>query len=205
MSALNVNTLEGPTGVNQIRMKYPSVLYAPGHIVQVRFNQVFQRVYMNPPTNDGGMRGDNQAGDVFSGGIIIRPMDISIKPSTPRSAIYIEFCMHYEASADTVFTILRDKNLIGAQYQMEDLNAGKWVGAGITRYDNNNDSTPSYICIPWVDYPGTTEWVSYHVAVKSSNSSGQTFILNGTFSNYPNGADAYEIGTSFSIAQEIAR
>jgi hypothetical protein len=205
MSSLHVNTLEGPTGVNEIRMKSPSILYAPGHIVQVRHNTVFTRVYMNPPNNDGGMRGDNQAGDVYDGGLIIRPMDISIRPSSPRSCIYVEFCMFYEAGHDTVFSILRDFSLVGAQYQMTDLNAARWVGAGGARYDNNNDSTPSYICLPWFDFPGTTEQVTYSIAAKSSNSSSQTLILNGTFANYPNGADAHEIGTSFSIAQEIAR
>lgn len=205
MSMLRVNTLEGPAGVNQIYMRTPSVLYAPGHIIQVRYSTVFQRVYMNPPTNDGGMRGDVQAGDIYDGGIIIRPLDISIKPTSPRSAIILEFNIHYEASADTVLSVMRDSNLIGAQYQMEDLNAGKWVGAGITRYDNNNSSTPSYINLPWVDYPGTTEWVTYSVAVKSSNSSGQTFVLNGTMSSYIYGTDAEEMGTSFSIAQEVAR
>lgn len=201
MSRLNVNTLQGPS--NQIRVAYPNCVYAPGHIVQVKWNLSMERIYYAIPNNDGGMRADSFAEGSNQGGTILRPLDITITPRSKRSFINVEFNVFYEADTDQVFTILRDGNLIGSQWG-SGYNQGKWSGAGSSRYDNNNDSTPSYINLPWIDCPGTTNPVTYSFAVKSSNSSAKSFVLNGTYSNYQFGADAYEQGCSFSLAQEIA-
>lgn len=201
MSRLNFNTLQGPGAV--VRVQRPNVIYAPGHVIDVAFNMSFERAYYNIPNNDGGMRGDIFAEGIHQGGTPIRPLDITIKPKSPYSWIFVEFNVFYECANDIVFTILRDGQLVGAQWG-SGYNQGKWTGAGTARYDNNNDSTPSYIHLPWVDQPGTTDPVTYSFAAKSSGGSNHEFILNGTYSNYQYGADAYEQGVSFSIAQEIA-
>jgi hypothetical protein len=203
MSVLKVDTVTGP-----VRVAYPSAVYAPGHIVQVQYNVAMQRYYYTVPNNDGGLRGGNFAEGSNEGGVIVRPLDISIKPRSVDSFIFVEFNVFYECANDIVFSILRDGNTVGAAQPDASVigfyGASKQQGLGVATYDNNNDSTPHYINLPWVDRPGTTEWVTYNFAVKSSNSSQHSFILNATYTNYQNGADNYEQGVSFAIAQEIA-
>lgn len=201
MSRLNVNTLQGPS--NEIRVAYPNCVYAPGHIIQVKWNLSMERFYYAVPNNDGGMRGDSFAEGSNQGGTIIRPLDITITPKSRRSFINVEFNLFYETNNNVVFVVLRDGNLIGSQWG-SGYNQGKWSGAAVSRYDNNDDSTPSYLNLPWIDCPGTTHPVTYSIAVKSSDSAGRSLTLNSTISNYQFGADAYEQGCSFSIAQEIA-
>jgi hypothetical protein len=202
MSGLKFNTLQGLSG-NTVRVASPNVLYAPGHIIQVKWSLSMQRVYYTVPNNDGGMRGDIFAEGVNQGGTIIRPLDITIKPKTTNSYIFVEFNLFYEANHDLVFTVLRDGMLIGAQWG-SGYNQGKWTGAAPSRYDNNDSSTPSYLNLPWIDRPGTVGEVTYSIAAKSSNSGNRSLTLNSTIVNYQNGTDAYEQGCSFSIAQEIA-
>jgi hypothetical protein len=170
-----------------------------------------ERYYLSVPNNDGGMRNDFSGLGQPWGGTPIRPLDIAIKPHSIKSAIHVEFNMFYEAPNDVVFTVLRDDALIGASYSgwgttlNAQNSAGRWIGAGVSRYDNNNDSTPSYIQLNWIDSPGTTDWVNYSIAAKGSGGSNHTMTINTTISAYQNGQDAYETGVSFSIAQEIAR
>lgn len=206
MSKLNVSTIQSPSNV--LRVQEPNVLYAPGHIVRVYHSTVMARAYYSIPNNDGGMRGDVFAEGINQGGTIIRPLDITVTPSTVDSWIHVEFNVFYEAHQDMVFSVLRDGQLIGASWQGGDVSTywqtGKWNGAGVSRYDNNNDSTPGYINLPWIDRPGTTDPVTYSFAVKSAGTSNFDFILNATYTNYENGSDAYEQGVSFTIAQEIA-
>jgi hypothetical protein len=169
----------------------------------VAYSISFERAYYNIPNNDGGMRADTFAEGVLQGGTVIRPLDITIQPKSLDSWIFVEFNVFYECAPDIVFSILRDNTLVGAQWG-SGYNQGRWTGAGTARYDNNNDSTPDYINLPWIERPGTLDPVTYSFVVKSSNSSAHEFILNGTYANYQFGSDAYEQGVSFSIAQEIA-
>jgi hypothetical protein len=201
MSRLNVNVLQGQGNV--IRVAVPNAIYAPGHIIQVRHNTAQERHYYSVPNNDGGMRAESFAEGSNQGGTILRPLDITITPRSPDSFIHVEFNMFYEANQDVVFSILRDGQLIGAQFSSGN-QGGLWVGAGVSRYDNNDSSTPSYINLPWIDRPGKTTPVTYSITAKSSDASNRSMTLNSTFSNYQNGADAFEQGVSFSIAQEIA-
>jgi len=203
MSLLRVDTINGP-----IRIKSPNAIYAPGHIVQVQYSMAMQRFYYSVPNNDGGMRADIFAEGIHEGGVIVRPLDVSIKPRHRNSFIFIEFNVFYECPNNIVFTILRDGAMIGAAQPDHEVigryNASRQQGIGVARYDNNNDSTPQYVQLPWVDRPGKTDSVTYSFAVKSSGGSNHSFTLNTTFGNYQNGADAYETGVSFGIAQEIA-
>lgn len=201
MSKLNFNTLQGPSNV--VRVQHPNKIYAPGHIIQVKWSLSMERFYYAVPNNDGGMRADSFAEGSNQGGTIIRPLDITIKPTTESSFIFVEFNLFYETHYNVVFTVLRDGNLVGSQWG-SGYNQGKWSGAAPSRYDNNDDSTPSYLNLPWIDCPGTREPVTYSIAVKSSDSAARSLTLNSTLSNYQFGSDAYEQGCSFSIAQEIA-
>ena len=201
MSRLNFNTLQGPSNV--VRVQHPNAVYAPGHAIQVKWNLSMERFYYSIPNNDGGMRADSFAEGSNQGGTIIRPLDISIIPKSPDSWIFVEFNVFYECDNNIVFSILRDGQLVGAQWG-SGYAQGKWTGAGTARYDNNNSSTPSYINLPWIDQPGTTDPVTYSFAAKSSGGSNVEFILNATYSSYQFGSDDLEQGCSFSIAQEIA-
>lgn len=201
MSGLNFNTLQGTSGV--VRVAQPNVIYAPGHAIQVKWNLSMERFYYNIPDNDSGMRDASFAEGSNQGGTIIRPLDITITPKSMDSFIHVEFNVFYETDANCVFSILRDGQLVGAQWQNGGV-SGRWVGAGVARYDNNNSSTPSYIHLPWVDRPGTTDPVTYSFAAKNSAGSNINFILNATYVNYQFGSDDLEQGCSFSIAQEIA-
>jgi len=201
MSRLNFNTLQGPGNV--VRVQHPNAVYAPGHAIQVKWNLSMERFYYSIPNNDGGMRADSFAEGSNQGGTIIRPLDISVTPKSPDSWIFVEFNVFYETDHNVVFSILRDGQLVGAQWG-SGLNQGKWTGAGVSRYDNNNSSTPSYINLPWIDRPGTTDPVTYSFAAKSSGGSSYDFILNATYSGYQFGGDDLEQGCSFSLAQEIA-
>lgn len=206
MSALNVNTITPESGTNVFCYR-PNVVAWPGGTVQVVHNTVFKRVYYSIPNNDGGMRGDVFAEGINQGGTILRPLDIVIAPKSRRNFVQLEFNIFYEAHQDIVFTVLRDGNLIGAQNTelINSYGTGRWVGAAVSRYDNNNDSTPSYLQLNWIDNPSTINPVTYSVAVKSAGGSNFDITLNCTLSNYLDGADGYEQGTSFAIAQEIGR
>lgn len=198
---LKVNNIYGTS--NTIRVAKPNVVYAPGHIIDIAYTMSMERVYYYTPNNDGGFRGDTNAQYVFQGGTIITPLDVTITPKSPDSWIFVEFNVFYEMQTDNVFSILRDGQLVGAQWNTGTVQ-GRNTGAGSASYDNNQDSTPSYINLPWIDRPGTTDPVTYSFAVKGSGATAYEFTLNATLSNYLNGADSYEQGVSFSIAQEIA-
>lgn len=198
---LRVNNIFGTSNI--IRVAKPDVIYAPGHIIDVAFTMSMERMYFATPNNDASMRGGVNAENVFQGGTIITPLDVTITPKSPDSWIFVEFNVFYEMQTDNVFTILRDGQLVGAQWNTG-TTQGRWTGAGSASYDNNQDSTPSYINLPWVDRPGTTDPVTYSFAVKGSGATAYEFTLNSTLTNYLNGTDSYEQGVSFSIAQEIA-
>jgi hypothetical protein len=191
---------------SSVRIASPNAIYQPGQIIQVKYSQAMQRLRYNIPNNDGGSRGDIFATGISEGGTIISPLDVTITPKSLDSYIFIEFCVAYEATNNIVFNIVRDGMLVGAAFG----NVGsltynsRWTGAGVSRYDNNDSSTPSHICLPWVDRPGTTDPVTYGFAVRSSGGGNHEFMLNTVYSAYQNGADDQEVGVSFGIAQEIA-
>jgi len=201
---LKVDNISGVSNV--LRVAHPNVIYQPGQIIQVKWSRAMQRIRYNIPNNDGGSRGDVFATGISEGGTVIRPLDVTIQPKSLDSYIFVEFCVAYEAHHDIVFNIVRDGMLVGAAFgNVNDVvYNSRWTGAGISRYDNNNDSTPSHICLPWVDRPGTTSPVTYGFAARSSGGSNHEFMLNTTYGSYLNGQDAYEVGVSFGIAQEIA-
>lgn len=201
---LRVNNISA-VGSN-VRIAHPNAIYQPGGIIQVKWVRAMQRLRYNIPNNDGGSRGDIFATGITEGGTIIRPLDITIQPKSLDSYIFIEFCVAYEAGNNMVFNIVRDGMLLGAAFGNvnDQLYSSKWTGAGVSRYDNNDSSTPSHICLPWVDRPGTTDPVTYGFAARSSDGSNLEFMFNCTYSNYQNGSDDQEVGVSFGIAQEIA-
>lgn len=202
MSGIRVNTLTSPTNI--LRVRKPNVIYAPGNIIQVAHSVVMERFYYGVPNNDGGNRGDwAQWWALSAGTIALRPLDISITPTSPDSYIHVEWNIFYECNENVNFIVLRDDSIIGTQW-ISGTNSGRWVGVATAKYDNNNDSTPHYMCVSWIDRPGTTQPVTYNIGVRSSNSSNYTLTLNTPLGNYQNGADAYEQGVSFAIAQEIA-
>jgi len=190
----------------EVRIAQPNAIYQPGQIIQVKYSRAMQRLRYNIPNNDGGSRGDVFATGISEGGTIIRPLDVIIQPKSLDSYIFIEFCVAYEAGNNMVFNIVRDGMLVGAAFGNvnDQVYASKWTGAGVSRYDNNDSSTPSHICLPWVDRPGTTEPVTYGFAARSSDGSNLEFMLNTTYGSYQNGSDDLEVGVSFGIAQEIA-
>ena len=191
---------------SNVRIAHPNVIYQPGQIIQVKYSQSMQRLRYNIPNNDGGSRGDIFATGITEGGTVITPLNVTIQPKTLDSYIFIEFNVFYETDNNISFNIVRDGMLVGAAFgnvNNVDYNS-RWSGAGVARYDNNNDSTPSYISLPWVDRPGTTDPVTYGFAVRSSGGSNYEFMLNTTYGSYLNGQDGHEVGVSFGIAQEIA-
>jgi hypothetical protein len=190
----------------EVRIAQPNAIYQPGQIIQVKYSRAMQRLRYNIPNNDGGSRGDVFATGISEGGTIIRPLDVIIQPKSLDSYIFIEFCVAYEAGNNMVFNIVRDGMLVGAAFGNvnDQVYASKWTGAGVSRYDNNDSSTPSHICLPWVDRPGTTDPVTYGFAARSSDGSNLEFMLNTTYGSYQNGSDDLEVGVSFGIAQEIA-
>jgi hypothetical protein len=207
MSQLLVDNI-APTSGSIVAAYNPNVFYWPGAHVQTVFNRVETRMYAWAPNNDGNARGDYGANYSYDGGFPIRMLDISIAPTSERSWIHLEWNIFYETNENVLFNILRDGNIISTPGVGDVVDAyvqGKWVGAGVSRYDNNGDSTPSYIQLNWIDNPSTIETVTYSVAIKSSNGNAYDFTLNATLSNYQNGGDAYEQGVSFAIANEIAR
>lgn len=190
----------------EVRVAAPNAIYQPGQIIQVKWSRAMQRLRYNIPNNDGGSRGDIFATGINEGGTVITPLNVVITPKSLDSFIFIEFCVAYEATHNMVFNIVRDGMTVGASFaNVNDLNYNsKMSGAGVSRYDNNDSSTPSHICLPWIDRPGTTEPVTYGFAARSAGGSNHEFMLNTTYGSYLNGQDDHEVGVSFGIAQEIA-
>jgi hypothetical protein len=190
----------------EVRIAQPNAIYQPGQIIQVKWSRAMQRLRYNIPNNDGGSRGDIFATGIEEGGTVITPLNVIIQPKSLDSYIFIEFCVAYEAGNNMVFNIVRDGMTIGAAFGNvnDQAYSSKWTGAGVSRYDNNDSSTPSHICLPCVDRPGTTDPVTYGFAARSSDGSNLEFMLNTTYASYQNGQDDQEVGVSFGIAQEIA-
>jgi hypothetical protein len=190
----------------EVRIAQPNAIYQPGQIIQVKWSRAMQRLRYNIPNNDGGSRGDIFATGITEGGTVITPLNVTITPKSLDSFIFVEFCVAYECTNNAVFNIVRDGMLVGAAFgNVNDQSYNsRWTGAGVSRYDNNDSSTPSHICLPWVDRPGTIDPVTYGFAVRSSGGSNIEFMLNTTYGSYQNGQDDHEVGVSFGIAQEIA-
>lgn len=201
MKRLNVNNITGTNNI--IRMQKPNAFYSPGNIVQVAYSICEERYYQAVPRRREGFLSE-WGGQAQHGGVPIEPLNVVIEPRSENSWMLVEFHLFYEVSNDVNFVILRDENLVGSQYYGSDVNQGVWSSLAPSRYDNNDDSTPSYLNCCCFDRPGRTTPVTYKLATISSNGNNYTARINVTHSNYVNGADAYEIGVSFGIVQEIA-
>jgi hypothetical protein len=202
MSQLIVDTIRSNGSV--VRVEKPNVLNIPGHIVDTTFNVAMQQFYYKIPSNNDSMRGSHVAEGAYGPGMIIRPLDITVTPKTPNNWFHIEWNVHFEAHHDVVFNAARDGQYIGGQLYGGDQNQSRWNGLGVSRYDNNNDSTPSYINMSIMDRPGTISPTTYSFCVRTSDNAQREMVLNCTLGSYENGTDNHEIGVSFAIAQEIA-
>lgn len=191
---LNVNTLQAAS--TNILVPSPHSLYATGHIIQTKHIMAQERLYFSVPEN-------NSRWQYANGTTPLHPLRITITPKSAESLLYVEFNCFFETDNNVVFLILRNDNVEGAGWD-NGQDTGIWNGAGVSRYDNNTDSTPAYITIPWVSKARTTSPVTFCLGIRYSNRSTYGFTFNSTYSNYQNGADAYEQGVSFAIVHEIA-
>lgn len=205
MSQLTVSQILAPGG-GPVRMDEPSVLYAPGHVIQVVWGISKEKYYYPVGDNNDSERGFFGGGSTNSN-VILRPLDITITPHSVNSFIHVEFNVCYEAEHNMGFQILRNGGLIGIRegdVSVDGIDIGNWQIGAVSRYDANTDTTPSVVTFCVVDRPGTTEPVTYSVGVRRGSTSSHTLVLNGAYSNPYAGQDSYEAGVSVSIAQEIA-
>lgn len=206
MSQLNVNSIFGP-GSTAVRVESPSVVYAPGHIIQVVWGISKEKYYQPIGDNNDSARGFF-GGGTWNANSILRPLDLKVTPKSLNSFIHLEYNVCYEADWNIGFQILRNGHPIsirqGDPSVDGDFNLQTQQVAAVGRYDNNTDTTPSVVTFCGIDRPGTLEPVVYSVGVRCTNSRSVTMVLNGGYSNYQAGSDGLEAGVSVSIAQEIA-
>mgnify|MGYP000579564851 CR=1 FL=1 len=67
----------------------------------------------------------------------------------------------------------------------------------------DNNSTPTYKNMTYVDLPNSTSALTYGLGVRSSTGSNYTLYVNRTTGS--GGTDSYETGVSWCIIKEIAR
>jgi hypothetical protein len=99
---------------------------------------------------------------------------------------------------DTVFLVQQNGSLIG--YNTQRGNA-RWSGILTPLYDNDMNSTPQNSTINWFVRAGSTASRFYDLAIRSSQGSNFTFVLNRCLNNA--GTDGQEVGVSFGFAREI--
>lgn len=190
----NGGVVDLPTG-NRISGADTGSLVAPGMVVQFATLRVDTLAAYAVTTSAG-------TGAAASDRVIIDELDITFTPKFADSKVLIQYMITGEGNTnDAVWMLLRDTTIIGRNAN----GTARWVGFAPYMYDGNNDSTPQAQCFMYVDAPGTTSAVTYHIAYQPSSSGvvTRTFYLNRSVAS--TGQSNYEVGISLINIMEIAQ
>jgi hypothetical protein len=115
----------------------------------------------------------------------IPSMNVTITPIGVNSKFRIDVRWFGEVVSawDCVFGIMRNGNLINMPTQ-EGTRFGAIAMPLQSYIDDNNDSTPEYVCFSTIDYPYTTSQLTYKLVIKAWSSrtlwNGRVFSSSAT-------------------------
>ena len=192
MSQLITSSLTGLAAAGwAIGLESNSYLYHPGAILQtVYVRSDVQTTYASPNSGNG---------------TTIAALNVTIVPKRADSLLLCTWMINGEIGENNVFLVHKNGALITtAGYEAYNATAGnqRWSGMMSAFYDNDQSTTPSnwYLqyAVPAVD----TASAVYAPAIRSANSTAQTFFLNRSVSAP---ADTVEVMVSTGMIQEIAQ
>lgn len=188
-SRIIVDTIEGSGAAKQITVSSGHKLIAPGHVLQCKVTRY-----------DGYMTYST------GGGNELTPLRVSITPMSPTSLILCMFQIHGECGSthDVGYRVFKNGAVATGAYAGYNTTAGDVpysMASMALPYESDYSSTPFTKTFLHMDYPGSTDAVTYAPAVKDSYNSSYTWYLNRSASTPQNG---YESGISYTFVWEIA-
>ena len=194
MSNLTVASLSAPVASeNKINIPSPTILYAPGHIIQVVNTYQVDPYSLSVPSTYNTLTD-------------LPGLAATITPKSASSKIYMvvrwfgEYNPVSSMGWSTMFNVKRNGNPIGLPPQPGTLTLGIAM-ASLSYFANDNASTPEMAMFDYLDSPASTAALTYQVCV-ASNTGGSMF-LNRCVSATVSGG--YERGTSSITLMEIAQ
>lgn len=199
--ALTLTELRGDGGVvdvpagHRISGADTGSLVAPGMIVQFATLRVDTIVAYAVTTSSG-------SGATASDRVILDELDIAFTPKFANSKVLIQYVISGEPSShDAVWVLLRDTTVIGRNANYSNRRSGLVPMV----YDSDQNSTPTPQAFSYVDTPGSTATVTYHLAMQPSSDgvNTRTYYLNRTVGGFP--GNEREVGISQVHIMEIAQ
>lgn len=193
MSILAADALLASAASNwTIALPTGNYINEPGHVLQTQWiRTTTQTTYSAPGSGNG---------------TTLSALAISITPKSASSLLICSWMINYEVLYNTVFLVHKDGALITTVgYQGYNNVAGNVQHSGVISapYDNDQSTTPSNSYIQYAVPSGSTVAASYAPAIRSSNTTANTFYLNRPVSSA--GTDGQEITVSTGIIMEIAQ
>jgi len=181
------NEIVVPSG-ERIRGADAGALTGPGMVIQTVYKQVDT---LNTVATAASTVAD------------ITDMFLEITPKYANSKILVMFDICCETNGhDMVFRLSRNGGAIGNNGTVPLQN---WVGWKVSVYDGDQGSTPQQRFMTILDSPNTTSPVTYQLQFVGSTTAAVTLYLNRPVAGAAVGQNAYEIGTSSVMLQEIAQ
>jgi len=187
-STLKINNLDTASG-STITVPNGKTLYAPGHIIQVKYYQLTTMV-----NETYGTANANQA---------ITNFTVNITPSSTSSIIKLESNIMYESVNrvwSTMWFFFRNTTKL-ANTQASPGNRLTGISPALSSLDSNDDSSPDMATLTYFDAPATTSAIDYKLGVISRTNN--IFYINRTITD--TNSDSYDRGVSFISATEIAQ
>ena len=158
----------------------------PGQVIQTAWKKMdFHGTY--------SANNDNVSRDITG-------LDVTFQLKDPTSQVYLQWWIFYETHYDVTFQAKRNGTVVGFNTEVGNT---RWSGIGVSEYGHgfDNDSTPSYLHLCYVDLPGTVGPHAYSLGVRSSTGTNYTVRINRALNGF---GDSYEGGVSWCMVQEIA-
>jgi hypothetical protein len=193
MSTVVVDELIGRQENNYVIGVPPGTFFkVPGSIIQTVWN--LSDVHATYTSN-----ADNVSREISI-------LNTTISPKYSNSEIWIDIMLFYEASNDITFQMLRNGGIITSPQPGYNSQIGNVRHSGVTstRYETSFDqnSTPDYLHITFVDFPATTGATTYGIGSRYASGTNSSIRINRAWGQI---YGDYEKGVSQMILREIAR
>jgi hypothetical protein len=188
MSTLITDELQGrKDGNHVIALPNNTTLYAPGQVIQTAWRKMdFHATYNS--------YADNNSRDIDG-------LNLTITLKRANSSVYLQWWLFYECHHDITFQAKRGGSVIGFNAEVGNV---RWSGIGVGEYEHSHDqnSTPSYTHMCWVDTPGSVGPHTYSLGSRSSTGTNYDIRVNRAWGAFQ---DNHEGGVSWAMIQEIAQ
>lgn len=188
MSTLSTDQLEGPRDANHtIVVPNNTTFYVPGTTIQTVWRKFQNHVTYNSYN-------DNNSRDISG-------LDITITLKKANSRVLLQWWVFYEAHHNISFQAKRGGTVIGFNNEVGNV---RWSGIGVADYEHSHDqnSTPTYSHMMWIDTPGSVGPHTYTLGSRSSGGSNWDIRMNRCWGTVQ---DNHETGVSWAVVEEVAQ